>query len=324
MNSLAHQPKSRISLGHKLSRGCGKYAPAYWFLLPKLLLFAMFTVIPVVWSLLLSFQKFEIFEVHWVGFDNYIEAFRNEMFLVSICNTFLYTIITVPASVLTALVIASLVFPLRPVTRTFFRAAFYIPSVTSMVVIAMVWRWMFNYRFGLLNGLLETIGIQPIDWLGQTSMALWSLILMHLFIPPGAGIIIYLAAMGSINPNLVEAARIDGASAFQIWRQITVPLLKPTTFYLFILSMIGSFQVFTQIVMMTNGGPGNATETVVHVIYKTAFRDFEYGLASAQSVILFLIIMTFSIIQYQLSGDDDRRRFKFPRKSKKSLASMES
>ncbi|MFC3773202.1 carbohydrate ABC transporter permease [Paenibacillus sp. GCM10012303] len=318
MESYMHHMKTGITLKEKLKRSYSRYAPAYWFLLPKLLLFALFTIIPVFWSLALSFQQFEIFDAHWVGLDNYIEAFRSEMFRVSLWNTFVYTIVTVPVSVWSALVIASLVFPLRPVSRTFFRAAFYIPSVTSMVVIAMVWRWMFNYRFGLFNGMLEWIGLQPIDWLGQSSSALWSLILMNLLIPPGAGIIIYLAAMGSLNPNLVEAARIDGASSFQIWRQITVPLLKPTTFYLLILTLIGSFQVFTQIVMMTGGGPGNATETVVHVIYKTAFRDFDYGLASAQSVILFLIIMVFSIIQYQISGDDDRRRFKFRLRSKNS------
>ncbi|WP_238177853.1 carbohydrate ABC transporter permease [Paenibacillus contaminans] len=318
MGSYTHQTIAGISFRQKLKRSYNKYASAYWFLLPKLLLFALFTVIPVIWSLVLSFQKFEIFDAHWVGLDNYIEAFRSEMFRVSLWNTFVYTIVTVPVSVLSALVIASLVFPLRPVSRTFFRAAFYIPTVTSMVVIAMVWRWMFNYRFGLFNGLLEWVGLQPIDWLGQTSMALWSLILMNILIPPGAGIIIYLAAMGSLNPNLVEAARIDGASSFQIWRRITVPLLKPTTFYLMILTLIGSFQVFTQIVMMTGGGPGNATETVVHVIYKTAFRDFDYGLASAQSVILFGVIMMFSIIQYRISGDDDRRRFKFRKRSKNS------
>jgi multiple sugar transport system permease protein len=304
LNSITQAAKSGPTLRQRLSRGFRHAAPAYGFLVPKLLLFALFTVIPVLWSLLLSFQNFGVFETKWVGLANYIEAFRSEMFRVSIWNTALYTIATVPLSIATALVIASLVYPLRPKARTFFRAAFYIPSVTSMVVIAMVWRWMFNYRFGLFNDLLAFLGFEPIDWLGQTSMALWSLVLMNLLIPPGAGIIIYLAAMGSLNPSLYEAARIDGASAFQIWLRITVPLLKATTFYLLILSMIGSFQVFTQIVMMTDGGPGNATETVVHVIYKSAFRDFEYGLASAQSVILFLIILLFSVLQYRMMGDE--------------------
>jgi multiple sugar transport system permease protein len=308
LNHIMQAAKNKPTLRQRLFREFRRAAPAYGFLIPKLLLFALFTVIPVIWSLVLSFQEFGVFTTKWVGFANYIYAFSNEMFQVSIWNTALYTVATVPFSVATALIITSLVYPLRPKARTFFRAAFYIPSVTSMVVIAMVWRWMFNYRFGLFNDFLAVFGMEPIDWLGQTSMALWSLVLMNLLIPPGAGIIIYLAAMGALNPNLYEAARIDGASSLQIWRRITVPLLKPTTFYLMILSMIGSFQVFTQIVMMTDGGPGYATETVVQVIYKTAFRDFEYGLASAQSVILFLMILVFSVVQYRLLGDEGGER----------------
>ena len=128
--------------------------------------------------------------------------------------------------------------------------------------------------------------------------------IMSILIPFGVGIILYLAAMGSINESLYEAAKIDGASAFQRWWNVTLPLLKPTTLYLVMLSTIGSFQVFTQIILMTGGGPGNATETLVHVIYKTAFRDMEFGLASAQAMVLFIIILFFSILQYRLLRHD--------------------
>ncbi|QOR67041.1 sugar ABC transporter permease [Cytobacillus suaedae] len=277
---------------------------AYLFLLPKLVFFAIFMLIPIIWSLILSFQDVGVFQSEWVGLKNYIAVFKNEVFMVSLWNTFLYTIITVPAFVITALLIATLIHPLGKHSQSFFRAAFYLPQVTSMVIIAMVWRWMYNYRFGLFNYIMNFFGVENIDWLGQSATALPSLMIMAILIPPGSGIIIYLAAMNDVNPSLYEAAKIDGANAFQRWMKITVPLLKPTTLYLVILSTISSFQVFTQIIMMTGGGPGNSTETIVHVIYKTAFRDFNFGGASAQSMILFAIIMVFAIFQYRVLQSD--------------------
>lgn len=240
-----------------------------------------------------------VFETKWVGLENYVQVFESEIFRVALWNTFLYTLVTVPAFLITALIIATLIYPLGKLSQTFFRSAFYLPTVTSMVIIAMVWRWMYNFRFGLFNYIMSWFGMEPVDWLGQSATALPSLMIMSILIPPGAGIIIYLAAMNNISPTLYEAAKIDGANGLQRWWRITIPLLKPTTLYLVILSTIGSFQVFTQIIMMTGGGPGNATETIVHVIYKTAFRDFNFGVASAQSVVLFFIIMAFAIFQYR-------------------------
>ncbi|UCZ52980.1 sugar ABC transporter permease [Bacillus shivajii] len=272
---------------------------AYFFLLPKLVFFITFMLVPIVWAFFISFQDRGVFDVEWVGFKHYLVAFESPIFRAALWNTFLFTIVTVPAFIITALVIATLIYPLGKWSQTFFRSAFYLPTVTSMVIIAMVWRWMYNYRFGLFNYIIEFFGFERVDWLGQTATALPSLMIMAILIPPGAGIIIYLAAMNNISPSLYEAADIDGASPLQKWFRITIPLLKPTTLYLVILSTIGSFQVFTQIIMMTGGGPGYATETLVHVIYKTAFRDFNFGLASAQSVILFFIIMAFAIFQFR-------------------------
>lgn len=278
---------------------------AYLFLLPKLILFTLFVAIPVIWAFVLSFQEYKIFGSEFVGLDNYIKVFQSDAFLVALKNTLLFTVVTVPFSVLSALVIASMIFVLGKVSQSFFRSAFYLPTVTSMVIIAMVWRWMYNYEFGLFNYVLGWFGIEQINWLGQSSSALWALIIMSCLIPFGVGIIMYLASMGSISHSLYEAARMDGASSFKQWLHITIPLLKPTTLYLVLLSTIGSFQVFTQIIMMTGGGPGNATETLVHLIYKTGFRDFEFGLAAAQSVVLFVIILIFSIIQFRVLRHDE-------------------
>lgn len=309
MGAVPKKDKEKLKMLKKPSKNIlhqmKKNYSAYLFLLPKLILFVLFVAIPVIWAFVLSFQEYKIFGSEFVGLDNYIKVFQSEAFLVALKNTLLFTVVTVPFSVLSALVIASMIFVLGKVSQSFFRSAFYLPTVTSMVIIAMVWRWMYNYEFGLFNYILGWFGIEQINWLGQSSSALWALIIMQCLIPFGVGIIMYLASMGSISHSLYEAARMDGASSFKQWLHITIPLLKPTTLYLVLLSTIGSFQVFTQIIMMTGGGPGNATETLVHLIYKTGFRDFEFGLAAAQSVVLFVIILIFSIIQFRVLRHDE-------------------
>lgn len=274
---------------------------AYLFLLPKLILFTLFIAIPVVWAFVLSFQEYRIMDANnLVWFENYRKVFESDAFKQALLNTTIYTVVTVPFNVITALIAATLIHSLGKFAQNFFRAAFYLPTVTSMVIIAMVWRWMYNYEFGLFNHVMGWFGMEPINWLGQTNSALWAIIIMQMLIPFGVGIILYMASMSSISDSLYEAATIDGANAFQKWIKITIPMLTPSTVYLTLLSTIGSFQVFTQIILMTGGGPGYATETLVHLIYKTGFRDFEFGLAAAQSVVLFFIIFIISVLQYKV------------------------
>jgi multiple sugar transport system permease protein len=289
-----------VKASNALLKEMWKQRAAYLFLLPKLILFVLFVLIPVFWAFLIAFQEYGYSGSEWVGFDNFTKTFESETFRKALINTLKYTIFTVPLNVILALGLATLIYPLGRWSQSFFRGAFYLPTVTSMVIIAMVWRWVYNYRFGLFNYFLGFFGIPPQDWLNQSDTALWALIIMSVLIPPGVGIIMYLAAMGSIPETLYESAKIDGANAFQRWWRITVPLLKPTTLYLTMLSLIGSFQVFIQVILMTGGGPGDATETIVHLIYKTAFRDLEFGLASAQAVVLFVITLIFGIVQYRL------------------------
>ncbi|TCP59227.1 carbohydrate ABC transporter membrane protein 1 (CUT1 family) [Tumebacillus sp. BK434] len=277
-----------------------KQRAAYLFLLPKLILFVLFILIPVFWAFLIAFQEYGYSGSEWVGFKNFMTTFTSSTFHVALLNTLKYTVFTVPVTIFLALGLATLIYPLGKWSQSFFRGAFYLPTVTSMVIIAMVWRWVYNYRFGLFNYFLDFLGIPPQDWLNQSDTALWALIIMSVLIPPGVGVIMYLAAMGSIPETLYESAKIDGANAFQRWWRITVPLLKPTTLYLMMLSLIGSFQVFIQVILMTGGGPGDATETIVHLIYKTAFRDLEFGLASAQAVVLFIITLIFGVVQYRI------------------------
>lgn len=309
MGAVPKKGEEKLKIGKRSNQSVWKQMkknyPAYLFLLPKLVLFTLFVAIPVLWAFVLSFQEYKIFGSEFAGLQNYITVFQSAAFLAALKNTMLFTIVTVPFGVITALIGASMIFALGKVSQSFFRSAFYLPTVTSMVIIAMVWRWMYNYDFGLFNYVLGWFGIESINWLGQSSTALWALIIMQCLIPFGVGIIMYLASMGSISTALYEAAKIDGAGSLKQWWHITVPLLKPTTLYLVLLSTIGSFQVFTQIIMMTGGGPGNATETLVHLIYKTGFRDFEFGLAAAQSVVLFVIILIFSVIQFRVLRHDE-------------------
>lgn len=256
------------------------------------------------WALLVSFQEYRAFGAGWVGFRNFIDVFHDDLFWVAVKNTLRYAAVVMPSTVIIALVLATFIHPLRSGAQTFFRAAFYLPTVASTVVLAMVWRWIFQTRFGLANYFLSLLGVDPVNWLHSSAWALRSVIAMAVLTPPGVGIILYLAAMGSIPESLYEAATIDGANRFTQWWRITLPLLKPTTLYLMIVSTIGSFQVFDQVMLMTQGGPGYATTTIVHRIYNTAFRDFQFGHAGAMSMLLFLAIITLAVIQSKLVFSD--------------------
>lgn len=281
-----------------------KARSGYFFILPKLVFFATFVLIPIIWSFFVSFQEYRVFGAEWVGLRNFIDTFQDDLFWTAVGNTVRYASVVMPATVLIALVLATLIHPLRPGGQTFFRASFYLPTVASSVVISMVWRWIFQTRYGLANYILSLFGVAQINWLHSSAWALKSVIIMAVLTPPGVGIILYLAAMGSIPVSLYEAARIDGANPFTQWWRITLPLLKPTTLYLMIVSTIGSFQVFDQVMLMTQGGPGYATTTIVHRIYNVAFRDFQFGYAGAMSMLLFVIVITLAFIQSKLVASD--------------------
>ena len=287
----------------RLLKAINKYKWDYLFLLPKFILFLIFIALPVLWAFVIAFQEYGIFETIWTGLDNFINTFTGDLFYIALWNTLRYTIIVVPSQVIIALILASLINPLNRKAQVFFRGAFYLPTVTSVVVIAMTWRWMYNSK-GLINYLLSLFNLGPVNWLGSSDWALISIMLMSIITPPGVGIILYLANMGSIPESLFEAARIDGAGKFKTWLKITLPLVKPTTFYLTILGTIGSFQVFTQVLLLTDGGPGYATTTLVHLIYNSAFRDFDFGFAAAQAIILFMIILMFSLVQKKFLSSD--------------------
>lgn len=282
-----------------------EYGWAYLFILAPVLLFLIFTLYPVLTALIMSFQQYNIMNSTWVGFDNYSRLFQDSTFWKSMWNTVIFTVGTVPINILITFGLSYLIFQMKNSAQTFFKATLYLPAVASGVTISIVWLAIFDpTSSGLLNRFLLWFGIDPVIWLGQSSTALFSLILMNWLGSHGAGIILYLASMGGIPKSLYEAADIDHASGWTKFARITWPLLKPTTLYLLVTGVITSFQVFISVYLMTQGGPNFATTTIAYLIYQTAFEFYEFGLASAQSFVLALLIIIVSVIQFKYFSSD--------------------
>ncbi|MEI2282297.1 sugar ABC transporter permease [Paenibacillus polysaccharolyticus] len=300
--ALALEPAPRHS---RVVRFWRDYGWAYLFILAPVLLFLVFTMYPVLTALVMSFQKYNIMNSTWVGLDNYERLVKDETFWKSIKNTVIFTLGTVPVNILITFVLSYFIFQMKSKWQTFFKATLYLPAVASGVTISIVWLAIFDPTdSGLLNRFLGFFGLDPVIWLGQSGTALFSLILMNWLGSHGAGIILYLAAMGGIPKSLYEAADIDHASGWTQFSKITWPLLKPTTLYLLVTGVITSFQVFISVYLMTQGGPNFATTTIAYLIYETAFKFYEFGLASAQSFVLAVIIIVISVIQFKYFSSD--------------------
>ncbi len=277
----------------------------YLVLIPPFALLFTFTLIPIVRSFLLSFQEWTLKESVWIGLGNFARMINDPVFFKALRNTALYTLAVVPLSIMIALGLAELIRPLPSAAQTFFKSAFYLPAVVAAVVIVLVWRWIYNPNaYGLLNYLLSLFGKPPVLWLQDARLALPALTATSLVGGHGGAVVLILAAMGSIPIHLYESARLDGSTRLKEFWYITIPLLKPTILYLAVMGTIASFQVFIGIFLLTNGGPNYATTTSVFYIYRVGFVHFEFGYASAQAVILFLIIMGLSALVFRsLSAD---------------------
>lgn len=281
------------------------YGYAYLFILVPVLLFLTFTLYPVGSAFLMSFQRYNVLQSTWIGLDNYQYMFSDKVFWKSMRVTFIFTVGTVPINLIITYMLAYFIFQLKNPWQTFYKAVLYLPSVASGVTLSLVWLAIFHPNAsGMANRLIGSLGMDPVIWLGQSKTALFTLILIHWLSSHGAGIILYLAAMGGIPKSLYEAADIDHASAFAKFSKITWPLLKPTTLYLLVTSVIVSFQVFISVFLMTQGGPNFATTTIAYLIYQTAFMFFDFGLASAQSFVLATVIIIVSVLQFKFFASD--------------------
>jgi multiple sugar transport system permease protein len=269
-----------------------------------MVLFFIFIGYPVLQALLFAFQKVDLRGASWVGLKNFQDLGGSKLFWETMQHTLVYAVFVVAAWITSSLMVAALIQPLSNRIQSLFRAAFYLPNVISIVIISFVWIWIFEPDYGFFNFLLGLVGIPRVLWLQNPDLALWSIVLSTILIVPGTGVVLYSAAIGAIPRELYEAAEVEGANAVQKWFSITIPLLKPTTLYLMVIYTIAGFQIFERVYIMTGGGPINSTTTIVQLIYQTAFSDFNYGRASAEALILFAIIATFSFIQFRFLSSD--------------------
>ncbi|WP_278235756.1 sugar ABC transporter permease [Isoptericola sp. AK164] len=290
---------------HKYSRAERKLRRTGWLMItPALLHLALWTAIPVVATFALGFTNYNVFSPpQWVGLQNYVEIVQDPVFRKATWNTIVYTFWTVPVSMAIALVIAvALNQGLR--FQKWYRTAFFLPQVTATVAIAMVWLWIFNPQQGLLNAFLGLFGIPGQAWLADPDWALWSVILVGAWQGIGIKMLIYIAALQNIDGSLYEAASVDGASTVRKFFAITVPMLKPATFFVLVISIINAFQVFDQIYVLTNGGPANATTMMTYEVYRSAFEEFRMGMASAQSVVLFIFLLFMTLVGRRATRED--------------------
>ncbi|HEY8541274.1 MAG TPA: sugar ABC transporter permease [Pseudothermotoga sp.] len=276
----------------------------YFFLLPHFVLFLIFFLIPVGSGVYLSLFDYNVFSKTFIGLENYKEIFSDWLFKKALVNTFIYTFGVVPLWLGKALLVTVLIYPFRRPIKTFFKTIFYLPHVTSSVIISLIWLWIFNPTFGLLNYFMKLMKLNPVIWLGNKFTAMPSLIAMQVIMGGGSTIVLLSAAMASIPEYYFEAAKIEGANSWNIFSKITVPLLKPTILYALVMGTIANFQTFSNIYVMTQGGPEFSTITVAYLVYTTAFRDYNLGLASAMSMVMFVILVGLGIIQFKWLGSN--------------------
>ena len=281
------------------------YGWFYVFIALPVLLFLVFTLYPLISAFIMSFQEYNVMESTFIGLENYKYIMENEIFWKAMKNTAIYTIFTVPVNILITFMLSLMIFPLNKRSQTFFKASFYLPAVTSGITMSLIWLWMFDpTESGLMNIILGWVGIDQQMWLADSSSALFSLMLMTYIGGHGSGVILYLAAMGGIPKSLYEAADIDAASWWSKLKNITWPLLKPTTLYMLVTGVIGSFQVFEATYVMTQGGPNFATTTIAYLIYQHAFEYYQFGLAAAEAFILGFVIIVISVFQFKFLSSD--------------------
>jgi multiple sugar transport system permease protein len=279
---------------------------ALFFLAPALIAIGVFFFVPVIAAFVLSFTDFDIYSLanieyaRIVGLKNYERIVNDPLFWTALKNTLYFLLVGGPLSIAVSLAAALLLQSKLVRFKTFFRLAYFAPVVTTLVAIAVVWRFVYHPRFGLLNYVLSWFGISPIDWLGDPSWAMPAIILMAVWKNFGYNMVIFIAGLQNIPQELYEAASIDGASPWQQFKSITIPMLAPTTLFISVITMIGYFQLFAEPYVMTQGGPLNSTLSIVLYMYQMGFRWWNMGYSAALAFVLFAIILVASLIQTRI------------------------
>lgn len=277
----------------------------YFFVFPAVAFFLVFTVYPVISSLMLSFQTRQGSEYVFSGLDNYIRLFQDGLFYKALGNTFLILIIQVPIQLFLAVIIAVALNSQFVKMKSFFRVAFFMPAITALVASSIIFMIMLDENYGLVNYLLSLVGVEPIAWLSDPFWAKVALMVAITWRWTGYNMVIFLAGLQNIPGSLYEAAEIDGASKVKQFFYITLPQLKPIFVFTFVLSTIGTLQLFDEPYILTDGGPNNATLTITLYLYENGFQYFDFGYASAIAYVLVLIIGVLSWAQMKWAGDDE-------------------
>ena len=273
---------------------------------PNLVLIVLFLFVPLVWAVLLSFQAKRSFgSGRWAGWDNFVRLLGDDVFWRALLNTAIFTAITVPVSVLAGLGLAMLMDKALP-GRGVFRTIVYLPIVVSSLVTSLIGLLLFDESVGIVNGVLRDLGVGPVSWQTNGGLAMTSVVVMTLWTRIGFSMVVYLAALQDVDPQMLEAARVDGAGPWAMLRFMIVPTLQPTTFFLVVINLIWSFQVFDVVYVMTNGGPGYSTTMLVTYAYDEGFgpaRNFGYG--ATVGVVLFVITAVITVLQVRRNARRD-------------------
>lgn len=278
------------------------FLKAVLYILPACIILFIFTLYPAVKVFLMSFYtKYNYFrhQVYEYGFGNFTALFNDPVFITAILNTIKFVLLTVPLAIILPLVISALLVKNNKI-HTLIRNVYFLPFITSTVAVAVVFRWMFHSRYGLINYFLSFFGIEPIAWLTDPKYAMSALVILCVWKTLGYNILIILTGLRNIPQSYYDAAKIDGASNIKIFFKITVPLLLPTLFFVVTTSLIGAFKVFSEVYALfhRSAGPVNSCMTMVYYIYDKLVNQFSYGIAAAASLILFLIILTFTALSF--------------------------
>ena len=274
------------------------------FSLPFLTVYLSMLVFPICFGFYISFFKWDILSARqFIGFDNYIALIQDQVFFSSLWHTLQFVLITTPLLLVLGFLMALFTTSDSPM-KGIGENVFFLPYILSITVIGTLWAWLFQKNYGLFNHLLQILGGEKVGWLTEPSRAMWSVSFATLWWTAGFNMILYSAGIKQISTDIYESAYIDGASSFRILKDITIPLLKPTTVLCMLLQVIASFQVFGQVFVMTGGGPYGSTRVLIQYIYEAGFSYFKMGYASAMAYVLFFIIMLVSVLNYIVMRGD--------------------
>jgi multiple sugar transport system permease protein len=286
-----------------------KRQPAAWLLAgPALLVIGVFFFVPVLAAFAMSLTDFDLYalasikNLRFVGLANYIELMHTPLFWKALGNTLYFVIVGVPLSIAASLGAALLLNARLAWARPLFRTAFFAPVVTSMVAVAVIWRYLYHTRYGFINYVFDLAGLAPADWLGDPRLAMPAIILFAVWKNFGYNMIIFVAALQSIPGDLYEAAELDGAGAWSLLRHITLPALAPTMFMVSLLTMAGYFQLFAEPYVMTEGGPLQSTVSVLYLMYEQGFKWWNLGTATAVAFVLFALMFLVTLVQLKFAG----------------------